>query len=114
MYVASLEPLPTAFGNNMEVLRELGRSVVREEIQRMRFEQNTTMFSSLADVVREEVRQVVREPQQRVLPEVPLLRQPTTMSYADALQRGTSVHANVAAAAPMHPPMCPSTRQRGD
>ncbi|KAH6923730.1 hypothetical protein HPB50_005796 [Hyalomma asiaticum] len=40
-----------------------------------------------------------------VLPEVPLLRQPTTTSYAEALQRGTPVRADVAAAAAMQPPM---------
>ncbi|KAL1477317.1 hypothetical protein MTO96_035827, partial [Rhipicephalus appendiculatus] len=43
----------------MELLRELVRSVVREELQKQRLDQNAPMVSSLVDVIREEVRQVI-------------------------------------------------------
>ncbi|KAL1444821.1 hypothetical protein MTO96_027634, partial [Rhipicephalus appendiculatus] len=56
--ITSLDLLPPVFGNSMEVLRELVRSVVREELQKQRLDQNAPMLSSLADVIREEVRQV--------------------------------------------------------
>ncbi|KAL1473469.1 hypothetical protein MTO96_038645, partial [Rhipicephalus appendiculatus] len=56
--ITSLDLLPPVFVNSMEVLRELVRSVVREELQKQRLDQNAPMLSSLADVIREEVRQV--------------------------------------------------------
>ncbi|KAL1436917.1 hypothetical protein MTO96_049214 [Rhipicephalus appendiculatus] len=58
--ITSLDLLPPVLGNSMEVLRELVRSVVREELQKQRLDQNAPMLSSLADVIREEVRQVSR------------------------------------------------------
>ncbi|KAH7939175.1 hypothetical protein HPB52_008045 [Rhipicephalus sanguineus] len=89
MNIASLDALPAAFGNSMEVLRELVRSVVREELQKQRLGQSAPMLSSLADVIREEVRQAVQEPQTNAHTEVPLQRQQPSVSYADALLRGT-------------------------
>ncbi|KAL1476408.1 hypothetical protein MTO96_036525, partial [Rhipicephalus appendiculatus] len=56
--ITSLDILPPVFGNSMQVRRELVRSVVREELQKQRLDQNAPMLSSLADVIREEVRQV--------------------------------------------------------
>ncbi|KAL1416662.1 hypothetical protein MTO96_027643 [Rhipicephalus appendiculatus] len=60
--IASVDAVPT-LGDNMEFLRELVRSVVREELQRQRLDHSTPAVSSLADVVREEVRLAVRNPQ---------------------------------------------------
>ncbi|KAH7951974.1 hypothetical protein HPB52_016083 [Rhipicephalus sanguineus] len=57
MNITSLDVMPPVYGNSMEVLRELVRSVVREELQKQRLDQNAPMISSLADVIREEVRQ---------------------------------------------------------
>lgn len=108
--VTSLDMLPPAFGNGMEALRELVRSVVREELQRQRLDQNAPMLSSLADVIREEVRQVVREPSSNAQPGPPL-QQKTRMTYADVLLRGPPGRADVAAATPMQYPMPPSTLQ---
>ncbi|KAH7963696.1 hypothetical protein HPB52_022424 [Rhipicephalus sanguineus] len=96
--------MPPVYGNSMEVLRELVRSVVREELQKQRLDQNAPMISSLADVIREEVRQAVREPQLNTQPELPLQQQPR-MSYADALLRGPPGRVDVAAATPMQHPM---------
>lgn len=110
MNVTSLDVMPPAYGNSMEVLRELVRSVVREELQKQRLDQNAPMISSLADVIREEVRQAVREPQLNTQPELPLQQQPR-MSYADALLRGPPGRVDVAAATPMQHPMSPSTLQ---
>ncbi|KAH7956602.1 hypothetical protein HPB52_010977 [Rhipicephalus sanguineus] len=90
MNIASLDALPAAFGNGMEMLRELVRSVVREELQKQRLGPSAPMLSSLADVIREEVRQAVQEPQTNAHTEVPLQRQQPSVSYADALLRGTS------------------------
>ncbi|KAL1483309.1 hypothetical protein MTO96_033280, partial [Rhipicephalus appendiculatus] len=56
--ITSLDVLPLVFGKSMELLRELVRSVVREELQKQRLDQNAPMFSCLVDVIREEVRQV--------------------------------------------------------
>ncbi|KAH7969770.1 hypothetical protein HPB52_021738 [Rhipicephalus sanguineus] len=96
--------MPPVYGNSMEVLRELVRSVVREELQKQRLDQNAPMISSLADVIREEVRQAVREPQLNTQPELPLQQQPR-MSYADALLRGPPGRVDVAAATPMQHPI---------
>ncbi|KAH7935354.1 hypothetical protein HPB52_006741 [Rhipicephalus sanguineus] len=54
MNITSLDFMPPVYGNSMEVLRELVRSVVREELQKQRLDQNAPMISSLADVIREE------------------------------------------------------------
>ncbi|KAL1462084.1 hypothetical protein MTO96_027312 [Rhipicephalus appendiculatus] len=89
--ITSLDFLPPVFGNSMEVLRELVRSVVREELQKQRLDQNAPMLSSLADVIREEVRQVVQEPQLSAQREAPLQQQPR-ITYADVLQRGAPGH----------------------
>lgn len=63
MDIISLDLLRPVFGNSMEALRELIRSVVREELQKQWLDQNAPMLSLLADRILEEVRQVVREPQ---------------------------------------------------
>ncbi|KAH7955292.1 hypothetical protein HPB52_000096 [Rhipicephalus sanguineus] len=89
----------------MEMLRELVRSVVREELQKQRLGQSAPMLSSLADVIREEVRQAVQEPQTNAHTEVPLQRQQPSVSYADALLRGTPGRADVAATTPIQHPI---------
>ncbi|KAL1421212.1 hypothetical protein MTO96_004223 [Rhipicephalus appendiculatus] len=90
--ITSVGAVPT-LGDNMEFLRELVRSVVREELQRQRLDHSAPAVSSLADVVREEVRLAVRNPQpirerqHYAQPEVPpQLSQ--RVSYADALLQG--------------------------
>lgn len=103
MSVTSVGAVPAVFGNSVEVIRELVRSVVREELQRLRLDQNTPTPSSLADVVREEVRQAVREPQLSAQPQAPLLRQPS-LSYADVV-RQTPGRADVAATISVNNPM---------
>ncbi|KAL1478226.1 hypothetical protein MTO96_016412 [Rhipicephalus appendiculatus] len=99
--IASVDAVPT-LGDNMEFLRELVRSVVREELQRQRLDHSTPAVSSLADVVREEVRlairnpQPIRERQHYAQPEVPpQLSQ--RVSYADALLQGPPARMDVAA-----------------
>ncbi|KAH7932304.1 hypothetical protein HPB52_024748 [Rhipicephalus sanguineus] len=54
MNITSLDLLPRVYGNSMEVLRKLVRSVLREQLQKQRLDQNASMISSLADVMREE------------------------------------------------------------
>lgn len=48
MNVTSVDAVPAVFGNSVEVIRELVRSVVREELQRLRLDQNAPTPSSLA------------------------------------------------------------------
>ena len=84
---ASVEGVSAVFGNSIDVLRELVRSVVREELQRQQLISNPTTISSLAEVVREEVRQAVREQQPQAQPQASLPVQPA-ISYAEVL-RGT-------------------------
>ncbi|KAH7939537.1 hypothetical protein HPB52_013544 [Rhipicephalus sanguineus] len=67
----------------IDVLRELVRSVVREELQRLN--SSPTQISSLAEVVREEVRQVVREQQPQAQPQASFPVQPA-VSYAEVLR----------------------------
>ncbi|KAH7951700.1 hypothetical protein HPB52_011472 [Rhipicephalus sanguineus] len=105
MNIASLDGFPAAFGNSMEMLRELVRSVVREELQKQRLGQSAPMLSSLADVIREKARQAVQEPQTNARTEVPLQRQQPSVSYADALLRGTPGRADVAATTPIQHPI---------
>ncbi|KAH8026546.1 hypothetical protein HPB51_021440 [Rhipicephalus microplus] len=57
--VASVDTVSAVFGNGIDVLQQLIRSVVREELQKLNGHSSTV--SSLAEVVREEVRQAVRE-----------------------------------------------------
>ncbi|KAH7969752.1 hypothetical protein HPB52_021720 [Rhipicephalus sanguineus] len=91
--IASIDSVPAVFGNSVEFLRELVRSVVREELQRQRLDHSAPAVSSLADVVREEVRMAVRDPQpirgpqQYAQTEAPQQR-PQRSSYADALLQG--------------------------
>ena len=80
---ASVGEVPTVLGNSIDVLRELVRSVVREELQRLN--SNPTQVSSLAEVVREEVRQVVREQQPQAQPQASFPVQPA-ISYAEVLR----------------------------
>ncbi|XP_070385306.1 BEN domain-containing protein 5-like [Dermacentor albipictus] len=56
--VASFDVGSGALPNNMDILREMVRSVVREELQKLQLAQSPPTVFSLADVVREEVRQV--------------------------------------------------------
>ncbi|KAH7968374.1 hypothetical protein HPB52_007986 [Rhipicephalus sanguineus] len=94
--IASVDAVPTVFGNSVEFLRELVRSVVREELQRQRLDHRAPAVSSLTDVVREEVRlavrdpQPIREPQHYAQPEAPPQR-PQRVSYADALLQGPPI-----------------------
>ncbi|KAH7982197.1 hypothetical protein HPB52_003393 [Rhipicephalus sanguineus] len=71
----------------IDVLRELVRSVVREELQRQQLNSNPATISSLAEVVREEVRQAFRQQQPQAQPQASLPVQPA-ISYAEVL-RGT-------------------------
>ncbi|KAH7938823.1 hypothetical protein HPB52_000833 [Rhipicephalus sanguineus] len=93
------DAVPTVFGNSVEFLRELVRSVVREELQRQRLDHRAPAVSSLADVVREEVRlavrdpQPIREPQHYAQPDAPPQR-PQRVSYADALLQGPPHYAS--------------------
>ncbi|XP_075532822.1 uncharacterized protein LOC142566017 [Dermacentor variabilis] len=103
MNITSVDTVPAVFGNSVDIIRELVRSVVREELQRLRLDQNAPTPSSLADLVREEVRQVVREPQLSAQPQVLRLRQPS-VSYADVL-RQTPARADVAATSSMNSSM---------
>ncbi|KAH7956779.1 hypothetical protein HPB52_012650 [Rhipicephalus sanguineus] len=93
------DAVPTVFGNSVEFLRELVRSVVREELQRQRLDHRAPAVSSLADVLREEVRlavrdpQPIREPQHYAQPDAPPQR-PQRVSYADALLQGPPHYAS--------------------
>ncbi|KAH8021884.1 hypothetical protein HPB51_018733 [Rhipicephalus microplus] len=64
--VTSVDAVSAVFKNGIDVLRELIRSVVREELQKLNG--NPSTVSSLGEVVREEVRQAVREQQPQAQP----------------------------------------------
>lgn len=114
--IASVDAMPTVFGSNMDVLRELVRSVVREELQRQRHDQSPPALSSLADVIRDEVRQVVQEPLAQPGAQLGApLQLPPRVSYAEALLRETPARMDVAAATmrrAMPPPALPPTEWR--
>lgn len=84
--VASFDVGSGALPNNMDILREMVRSVVREELQKLQLAQNPPTVSSLADVIREEVRQVICEPEPQVRPRAQPERQPR-ISYAQVLRQ---------------------------
>ncbi|KAH7971778.1 hypothetical protein HPB52_002762 [Rhipicephalus sanguineus] len=99
--IVSIDSVPAVFGNSVEFLRELVRSVVREELQRQQLDHSAPAVSSLADVVREEVRMAVRDPQpirgpqQYAQTEAPPQR-PQRSSYADALLQGPPARMDIA------------------
>lgn len=114
MNVASVDAISTVFGNGVDVLRELVRSVVREELQRQQLNNGPTAVSSLAEVVREEVRQAVREQHPQAQPQASPMVRPT-VSYAEVLRSTpgrTFVTAPTHAPEPQFTPPPPETRLR--
>lgn len=86
----------------MKFVRQLVRSVVREELQRQRLDHSAPAVSSLAGLVRKEVRlavidlQPIRERQQYAQPEVaPSLLQ--RVPYPDALLQGPPMSTDITA-----------------
>ncbi|KAH8024757.1 hypothetical protein HPB51_001171 [Rhipicephalus microplus] len=65
--VSSVSAVSTTLTSNIDLLHEMVRAVVREELQKIQMTQAHPAMSSLADVVREEVRQAVLQPQPQVL-----------------------------------------------
>ncbi|XP_054928988.2 putative phospholipase B-like 2 [Dermacentor andersoni] len=61
--VTSFDVGSGALPNNKDILREMVRSVVREELQKLQLAQSPPTVFSLADVIREEVRHVICEPE---------------------------------------------------
>lgn len=80
---ASVDMLSAALGSSPDALRELIRSVVREELRLAELAKTSPTFASLEQVVRAEVQQAVQGPVQLDL------RPPSTNSttYAAALQQ---------------------------
>ncbi|KAH7960222.1 hypothetical protein HPB49_017916 [Dermacentor silvarum] len=76
--------------NDLEALRELIRSVIKDELNKLQTPQTPTALS-IVDVVREELRQVIRDPEHEPQP---MRRTPT---YADVL-RQPAVHSSEAVA----------------
>lgn len=94
---ASADGLSTALETSADALRELIRSVVREELRLSQLPRASPTYASLAQVVREEVRQAVQEPVEIDL------RPPSqnSVTYAAALQQAATCAAtNVTAATP--------------
>ncbi|KAH8020287.1 hypothetical protein HPB51_000057 [Rhipicephalus microplus] len=75
------DAVSAVFGNGIDVLRKLIRSVVREELQKLNG--NPSTVSSLAEVVREEVRQAVREQQPQAQPVEASVPMQPAVSYAE-------------------------------
>lgn len=88
--VASVDAVSAVFGNGIDVLRELIRSVVREELQKLNG--NPSTVSSLAEVVREEVRQAVREQQPQAQPVQASVPMQPAVSYAEVLRSAPVPH----------------------
>lgn len=83
--------------NDIEALRELIRSVIREELSKLQTPQ-TTAALSVVDVVRDELRQVIREPERAPQP---IRRAPT---YSEVLRQPVVYsNAEVAMATPYPP-----------
>ncbi|KAL1486626.1 hypothetical protein MTO96_031314 [Rhipicephalus appendiculatus] len=61
--VSSVSAVSATLPSNVDVLREVVRAVVREELQKLQLTQGPPGMPSLADVVREEVRQAILQPQ---------------------------------------------------
>ncbi|KAL1419408.1 hypothetical protein MTO96_005143 [Rhipicephalus appendiculatus] len=64
--ISSVSTVSTTLTSNTDLLREVVRVVVREELQRMQLAQGHPTMPALADVVREEVRQTIFQPQPQV------------------------------------------------
>lgn len=92
----SVDVLSAALATSPDALRELIRSVVREELRRPQLPPALQTYDSLSQVVREEVRQAVQEPAELDMP-----ASRSSATYAAALQQ-TSPYAapNVAVATP--------------
>ncbi|KAK8786811.1 hypothetical protein V5799_023416 [Amblyomma americanum] len=94
--ISALHPLDAASGANTSSLRDIVRSVVREELQKL---QEIFPVDSLTSAIREEVQQALRSPVAPVEPPPqPAAWPPAT--YADVLRRPAPV--------PCAPPYAPS------
>lgn len=86
-------------GNNTEALRELVRTIVKEELRKLQQPQVASTVSSLAAVIRDEVRHAMLEPQPEVQP-VSLgqpLQERRVPTYADAVRQPAVQTASFAA-----------------
>lgn len=123
--VTSVDVTSAALTSNMDILREVVRAVVREELQKIQLAQGPPAMSSLADVVRQEVRQAIQEPQPVYIPEPqsalpcvqPQQHQPQ-LSYVQALRQNIG-RRNIVQTAPTSqsfshstPPPMPEPRPR--
>ncbi|KAH7984587.1 hypothetical protein HPB52_022861 [Rhipicephalus sanguineus] len=91
-------------GSNSEALRELVRSIVKEELQKLLQPQVTPTVSTLATIIRDEVRHALLQPEPEAQPirlEQPL-QERRVPTYADAL-RQPAVHNATFAAPSGHP-----------
>lgn len=106
--VSSVSAASTTLTSNIDLLREMVRAVVREELQKIQMTQAHPAMSSLADVVREEVRQAVLQPQPQVLQRAQP-EPPPQLSYAQAVRQDLGRMNRTAATAVMPPTFSPST-----
>lgn len=91
---ASANVFSACTDNNLHTLRELVRSVVREELRKMQSHE-VPPEPSIVDIVRSEVRQAIREPQCEPAPARP------TPTYSEMLRRPAVHSAPIVESAPI-------------
>uniref|UniRef100_A0A131YHP5 Tick transposon n=1 Tax=Rhipicephalus appendiculatus TaxID=34631 RepID=A0A131YHP5_RHIAP len=106
--VSSVSAVSTTLTSNIDLLQEVLRAVVREELQKMHMAQGTPAIPSLADVVREEVRQAIYQPQPQVLQHAQQEPQPQ-LSYAQVVRQDLGRTNRTAPTAVMPPTFSPNT-----